>query len=108
MKIVRSKSYLPFGAEVLVRGMDAEPAGPDLANATVVGRPSWALLPGQKGYKPGDSVRVEMHEGLGRRSLHAIAAGPIMDSNALYLPAGRLSMAEFRQRQAEMLSGDAA
>jgi len=31
--------------------------------------------------------------------LHAIAAGPIMDSNELYLPAGRISLAEAKQRE---------
>ena len=31
--------------------------------------------------------------------LQAIANGPIMDSNVIYLPAGKLSMAETRQRE---------
>jgi hypothetical protein len=31
--------------------------------------------------------------------LHAIAAGPIMDSNEIYLPAGKISMAEARARE---------
>lgn len=35
--------------------------------------------------------------------LKAIAAGPIMDSNALYLPAGKLSEAEFQSRQSTIL-----
>lgn len=32
--------------------------------------------------------------------LHAIAAGPIMDSNQLYLPAGRISTEEAKAREA--------
>lgn len=32
--------------------------------------------------------------------LHAIAAGPIMDSNELYLPAGKISLAEALAREA--------
>lgn len=32
-------------------------------------------------------------------NLHAIAAGPIMDSNALYLPAGKISLAEAKARE---------
>ena len=32
--------------------------------------------------------------------LHAIAAGPIMDSNQLYLPAGRISAAKATAREA--------
>jgi len=31
--------------------------------------------------------------------LHAIASGPIMDAGEIYLPAGKLSMAETRQRE---------
>ena len=32
--------------------------------------------------------------------VHAIAAGPIMDAGEIYLPAGKLSMAETRAREA--------
>lgn len=35
--------------------------------------------------------------------LHAIAAGPIMDSNQLYLPAGKISLDEARARDAAQL-----
>lgn len=40
--------------------------------------------------------------------LKAIAAGPIMDSNALYLPAGKLSKAEADAREKAILRGDNA
>jgi hypothetical protein len=35
--------------------------------------------------------------------LHAIAAGPIMDSNRIYLPAGRVSLAEAMAREAALI-----
>lgn len=35
--------------------------------------------------------------------LKRLADGPIMDGNALYLPAGRLSEAEYRARQSEIV-----
>lgn len=35
--------------------------------------------------------------------LHAIAAGPIMDIGEIYLPAGKLSMAETRAREAAQI-----
>lgn len=39
--------------------------------------------------------------------LHALAAGPIMDIGQIYLPAGKLSMAETRQRELRgILSND--
>lgn len=35
--------------------------------------------------------------------LHAIAAGPIMDSNQIYLPAGKISLAEAKAREAQQI-----
>ena len=35
--------------------------------------------------------------------LHAIAAGPIMDSNQIFLPAGKLSLEQTRAREAAAL-----
>ncbi len=40
--------------------------------------------------------------------LRGLADGPIMDSNALYLPAGKLTMDEYRQREMRLLSGEPA
>lgn len=38
-------------------------------------------------------------DGLDALDLHAIAAGPLMDANRLYLPAGRISLAEAERRE---------
>ena len=40
--------------------------------------------------------------------LHAIAAGPIMDSNQIYLPAGKISLAEAKAREAQQVFVEAA
>ena len=40
--------------------------------------------------------------------LKAIAEMPIMDPGRLYLPAGKLSEAEFRAREARILKGEQA
>jgi hypothetical protein len=39
--------------------------------------------------------------------LREIAAGPLMDANRIYLPAGTLSEAEYRAREARILRGEA-
>lgn len=104
-KPVSADSYIPCGARVLVRGMRATVASADVANATALSPPRWAPA---EGYEQGQSLMVEMDVGLGVRDLHALAAGPIMDPNSLYLPAGKISMAQYRERQARILSGEAA
>ncbi|RXR28936.1 hypothetical protein [Sphingobium fluviale] len=38
--------------------------------------------------------------------LKAIAAMPIMDPGRVYLPAGKISEAEYRARQARILAGE--
>lgn len=92
---------IPFGAHVLCRGFQVSLAAPEIANGTARSRP---LYRGDKAvYEAGQTVTVEPVEGLGRRDLHAIANGPIMDPSSLYLPAGKLSMAETRTREAANL-----
>lgn len=44
---------------------------------------------------------------LRRGDLQRIANGPIMDPNRLYLPAGKLTQAEYRAREARILAGKA-
>ena len=95
---------IKFGDRVLVRDARAAKAGPDLANGTAMPQPHWDR--GPRFYRNGETVRVEMDEGLGTRSLHALANGPLMDSNEIYLPAGRLSMAEWRAREAQQVLPD--
>lgn len=92
---------IPFGAHVLCRGFQVSLAAPEIANGTARSRP---LYRGDKPiYAPGQHVAVAPVEGLGRRDLHALANGPIMDPSSLYLPAGKLSMAETRAREAANL-----
>lgn len=92
---------IPFGARVLCRGFRVSLAGPEIANGTACRRP---LYRGDKAvYEPGQTVAVEPVKGLGNRDLHALANGPIMDPSSLYLPAGKLSMAETRAREAANL-----
>lgn len=38
--------------------------------------------------------------------LRAIANGPIMDSNRIYLPAGRITEAEYHDRQTKIMNGE--
>lgn len=51
-------------------------------------------------FEPGDTVHVSPVEGLGDRDLQAMANGPIMDPNRIYLPAGKCSESEMRRREA--------
>lgn len=89
---------IPFGAHVLCRGFRVSLAAPEIANGTARSR---QIYRGEKAvYEPGQHVTVEPVQGLGRRNLHALANGPIMDPSSLYLPAGKLSMAETRAREA--------
>lgn len=90
-----------YGARVLVRGCRASLADQRLANATVVRRPSWCR--DDEVIEAGYSFSVEMDPPSAARDLQALADGPIMDSNELYLPAGKLSMAETRAREAAQI-----
>lgn len=98
---VRAIGTIPFGSRVLVRGMRATVATNDLANATAVARPSW-LAKGED-IRDGQHFTAIMDDGIGQRDLHAIANGPIMDVGKIYLPAGTISEAEFRQRQRSIM-----
>lgn len=88
---------IPYGSRVLVRGTRVELAEPALANATAL-RPRYMPCKSNK-YRDGEHVDIKMDETIGTRDLHAIANGPIMDINYLYLPAGKLSKAEFDERE---------
>lgn len=99
-KIVFAVGDIPQGSLVLVRGMRAELADAAVANARALPRPKWVW---DKSIRDGQSFAVEMLEGLGERSLQALADGPINDPSLIYLPAGRLSMAETRAREAAQI-----
>lgn len=88
---------IPYGALVLVRGGRASRADAALANA-VVREPPYPRAHGH--YEVGDHLSAEPFEELGERDLHAIANGPIMEPSRVYLPAGKLSEAEYQERLA--------
>lgn len=95
MKLGLATEPIPVGATVLLLGGEVRLAGPEIANAVAIddGLPSAHYLKGQY-------VKVRPIEGLGERSLQAIANGPLMDPNRLYLPAGKCSEDEVRRREA--------
>lgn len=86
---------IPFGALVLCRGMRVSLAPPEIANARAGSTPPWGR---KEVFEPGDHMMVEKIEGLGERDIHALANGPIMEPLRLFLPAGKLTEAEYQQR----------
>ena len=99
---LRAEEDIPFGARVLVRGSRAKLAPDTIANATAAPRPTWA----DDKIRAGQHFTAIMDDGIGQRDLHAIANGPIMDVANIYLPAGKISEAEFRARQRSILLDD--
>jgi hypothetical protein len=92
-----AKERIPYGALVLCRNFNVVLAPKEIANGTARPRPKWEWSKGDY-FEPGDFLLVEPIEGLGGRDLHAIAAGPIMEPTKLYLPAGKLTEAEYQER----------
>lgn len=88
---------IEFGALVLVRRNEVRNAPADIANATAGNLPAWRR---QTCHRKGDWLICEPLPELGDRCLQAIADGPIMDSNQIYLPAGKLTAAEYQERLA--------
>lgn len=95
---------IAFGARVLVRGRRACIAPDSIANATVVPRPAWS----QSGdaIQRGEHFTAMMDDGIGNRDLKALANAPIMDAANIYLPAGKISMEEFKARQRSIILDD--
>lgn len=89
---------IPFGAPVLCRGFRVTLAGEEIANGKARPRPIYRGDRPQ--YEQGQHVAVEPLDVLGPRSLQALADAPLMDPCNLFLPAGKLSMAETREREA--------
>lgn len=96
--IVSADEPIPYGAEVFVRGRRATLAPKALVNARVVPRPRWLgeddIIP------PRCSFTVEMMERA--PDLQAMADGPIMDPAQLFLPLGRISLADAKAREAAL------
>ena len=101
--IVTAQGKIPGGALVLVRGNRAVVADSAIANGKADRPPP---LMRQRKWRDGQTLPVQMLEGLGDRCLHAIANGPIMDPASLYLPAGTISLAEAIRREKAVERGD--
>jgi hypothetical protein len=91
---------IPWGALVLVRGKRCCAADAGIANGRL--RERERLDQGDT-CKIGAHVSVEMLDGLGSRSLHDLANGPCMNALQIYLPAGKLSMAETLERERQAM-----
>jgi hypothetical protein len=106
-KLVEAECDIPFGARILVRGTRAIVADASLANATAPtgSEASFYARHGFTGFCQGDWLFVQVEQGADGLDLHALANGPIMDPNRIYLPAGRLTEAEYRARMAQALAG---
>lgn len=92
-----AKETIKFGALVLCRNNEVRNADRSVANGTAKGRPRWGARQSET-FEPGDWLHVVPVDGLAGRDLHAIAAGPIMEPLRLYLPAGKISEAEYQER----------
>ena len=88
MKLAVAESKIKKGDLLLVRGSRATKVGPEIANAV-------AEEPCDKGRH----FEVRMIQGLGARSLQAIADGPIMDPTRIYLLDGKCSVEEMKRRE---------
>lgn len=95
-----AKERIPYGAHVLCRNFEVRLAPPEIANGIAAERPKWQQRWEPDFYKAGDTMDVTPIEGLGQRDLHAMANGPIMEPLKLYLPAGKISEAEYQERLA--------
>ncbi len=89
MRFAQATESIPEGATILVRGGMASKAGSEIANAVAI-----------EAGKEGQRIMVKPIDGLGGRILQAMANGPIMDPNRIYLPAGKCSEEEMRRREA--------
>jgi hypothetical protein len=98
---VRAEEFVPYGARILVRHGRAGLSGPAIANATALPE-RWPDDAG--GYQEGQFFQAELDADLGERNLHDMANGPIMEPGQLYLPAGKLSMDEYRERERRNLN----
>lgn len=93
-----AKEPIAAGAYVLCRNFEVRLSPAETANGTAARRLKWEQRWYGDAYRTGDCVDVLPIEGLGERDLHAIANGPIMEPLKLYLPAGKLTEAEYQER----------
>jgi len=99
-----------------IKDLSVKPDLIDLAWRTGVGFLRLEHLVTEERLRRGDITLADLkpherraHVDVGRLDLHAIANGPIMQPDSLYLPAGRVTMEEARRREAANLRvGDPA
>jgi hypothetical protein len=85
---------IPYGASVLCRQGRVSLASEEVANGIAATPPKWMQQDG--GYSPGDWLKVAPFADWSAKNLQAVADGPIMDSNRIYLPAGKFSEEEYQ------------
>ena len=92
----QTRRRIAVGAHVLVRGGFADLAVPEIANGIAA---PCRLGRGRKVFPAGETIDIEPIKGLGDRSLQAMADGPIMDPSRIFLPAGKCTEDEMRERE---------
>lgn len=97
-----ARERIAWGSPVIVLGGDCKAADPAIANGKLLA-PAAPLARHRRKCNIGENVAVEMIEGLGGRSLHDLANGPCMDPLKLFLPEGKISEAELRERQRQQM-----
>jgi hypothetical protein len=95
-----ARERIAWGAPVICLGGDCKAADASIANGTLL-KPDFRTS--RRKCQIGENVLVEMIVGLGGRSLHDLANAPCMNPLSLYLPEGKISEAELRERQRQQM-----
>lgn len=95
-----ARERIAWGSPVFVIGGDCKAADAAHANGTLHKLDQHTR---RRKCNVGEMVEVEMIEGLAGRSLQDIANGPCRDPLRIYLPEGKISEAELRERQRQQM-----
>lgn len=90
-----ARERIAWGSSVLCLGGECRAADTSIANGMLL-KPNLSL--GRRKCQVGETVEVELLQGLGSRDLHAMANGPCLEPRSLYLPEGKISEAELAAR----------